>query len=119
MKKLVTVALSVAVLFSQPLAAYAGAGHGSSDGTAHSSPQATTSGAQAEMSEGEVRKVSKDAGKITIRHGELKNLDMPPMTMVFRVTDVAMLDQVKPGDKVSFVADKVGGQFTVMHIEKK
>ena len=71
----------------------------------------------AAMAEGEVRKIDKDAGKVTIRHGELKNLDMPPMTMVFRVKDPAMLEQLKAGDKISFIADKVGGQFTVMQLE--
>ena len=71
----------------------------------------------AAMSEGEVRKVDKGAAKITLRHGELKNLEMPPMTMVFQVKDKAMLDQVKTGDKVRFVADKVGEAFTIMHIE--
>jgi Cu/Ag efflux protein CusF len=72
-------------------------------------------GAQS-MSEGEVRKVDKDAQKITIKHGPLKNLDMPPMTMVFRVKDAAMLDAVKKGDKVKFVAENVGGQFVVTEI---
>jgi Cu(I)/Ag(I) efflux system protein CusF len=71
------------------------------------------------MTEGEIRKVDKNAGKITIRHAELKNLDMPPMTMVFQVKDKAMLDQVKAGDKVNFVADKVGGKFMVMQIEAR
>lgn len=71
----------------------------------------------ASMSEGEIRKVNRDAGKITIRHGPLKSLDMPPMTMVFRVKDPAMLDQVKPGDKVRFVAGKAGTQFMVMRME--
>jgi Cu(I)/Ag(I) efflux system protein CusF len=73
--------------------------------------------AAADISEGEIRKVNKDTNKITIRHGELKNLEMPPMTMVFQVSDPAMLDQVKPGDKIRFVADKVGGKFTVMQLE--
>ena len=72
-------------------------------------------GAQS-MSEGEVRKMDKDAQKITIKHGPLKNLDMPPMTMVFRVNDAAMLDAVKKGDKVKFVAENVGGQFVVTEI---
>jgi Cu/Ag efflux protein CusF len=72
-------------------------------------------GAQS-MSEGEVRKMDKDAQKITIKHGPLKNLDMPPMTMVFRVKDAAMLDAVKKGDKVKFVAENVGGQFVVTEI---
>jgi Cu/Ag efflux protein CusF len=73
--------------------------------------------AAAQMSQGEVRKVDKDAQKITIKHGPIDNLGMPPMTMVFRVKDPAMLDQVKPGDKVRFSADKVGGAYTVMNME--
>ena len=71
----------------------------------------------AALSDGEVRKVDKDAKKITIKHGPLANLDMPPMTMVFQVKDPAMLDKVKAGDKVKFVAEKVGGAFTVTQIE--
>ena len=64
-----------------------------------------------------MRKVDKDAGKITLKHGAIKNLDMPAMTMVFRVKDPAMLDQVKAGDKVRFAADKVGGGFVITRIE--
>jgi Cu/Ag efflux protein CusF len=71
----------------------------------------------ATLSEGEVRKVDKSAKKITIKHGPLANLDMPPMTMVFQVKDPALLDKVKAGDKVKFKAEKVGGAFTVMSIE--
>ena len=66
--------------------------------------------------EGEVRKIDKDAGKITLKHGPIPNLDMPGMTMVFRVKDPAMLDVVKTGDKVRFTADKVGGALTVTDI---
>ena len=73
--------------------------------------------ANMEMTEGEVRKVDPETKKITIKHGELKSLDMPAMTMVFRVKDPAMLDQVKAGDKIRFRADKVNGAFTVMEIE--
>ena len=69
------------------------------------------------MSDGEVRKVDKDAKKITIKHGPLQKLDMPAMTMVFQVKDPAMLDQVKAGDKIKFEAEKVGGAFTVTKIE--
>jgi Cu(I)/Ag(I) efflux system protein CusF len=69
------------------------------------------------LSDGEVRKVDKDAKKITIKHGPLQNLDMPPMTMVFQVKDPAMLEQVKAGDKVKFQAEKLGGAFTVTKIE--
>lgn len=70
-----------------------------------------------DVTEGEIRKVDKNAQKITIKHGEIKNLDMPPMTMVFRVKDPAMLDAVKQGDKVKFVVENVGGQFVVTTIE--
>jgi Cu(I)/Ag(I) efflux system periplasmic protein CusF len=69
------------------------------------------------LSDGEVRKVDKDAKKITLRHGPLANLDMPAMTMVFQVKDPAMLDQVKPGDKVRFQAEKVGAAFTITKLE--
>ena len=69
------------------------------------------------MVAGEIRKVDKDAKKITIRHEALTKLDMPAMTMVFQVKDPALLDKVKPGDKVSFEAEKLGGAFTVTRIE--
>ena len=69
------------------------------------------------MADGEVRKVDKEAKKITLRHGPLTSLDMPAMTMVFQVKDPAMLDQVKAGDKVKFQAEKVGGAFTITRIE--
>lgn len=69
------------------------------------------------MSEGTVKKVDKAQSKITIQHGPLANLDMPPMTMIFRVEDGAMLGQVKPGDRIRFMADKVNGRFTVTRME--
>lgn len=69
-----------------------------------------------ELTSGEIRKVDKDNRKITIRHDEIKNLDMPGMTMVFRVSDPALLDRVKTGDKVRFRAEKAGGAFVVTDI---
>ena len=71
------------------------------------------------MAEGEVRKVDKDAKKITIKHGPLQKLDMPAMTMVFQVKDPALLEKVKVGDKIRFDAEKVGGGFVVTKIEAK
>lgn len=71
----------------------------------------------AEMTDGEVRKVSKDTNKITIKHGEIKNLDMPPMTMVFQVKDPALLEKVKVGDKVQFTVENANGAMTVLTIE--
>ncbi len=76
-------------------------------------PTASTSA----MAEGEVRKVDMDNKKLTLKHGEIKNLEMPGMTMVFQVKDPAMLDKVKMGDKVRFTAEKVNGAFTVTNIE--
>jgi Cu(I)/Ag(I) efflux system protein CusF len=72
----------------------------------------------AQAYEGEVRKIEKAQGKITLRHGELKALDMPPMTMVFRVGNPALLDNLAVGDKVKFDAAKVGGNYTVTAISK-
>lgn len=69
------------------------------------------------LADGEVRKVDKDAKKLTIKHGPIPNLEMPAMTMVFQVKDAQMLEQVKPGDKVKFEAQKLGGAFTVTRIE--
>ncbi len=67
--------------------------------------------------DGEVRKVDRQAGKITLKHGPITNLDMPGMTMVFKAKDPKMLDEVKAGDKVRFTAEKVGEVFTVTRIE--
>jgi uncharacterized cupredoxin-like copper-binding protein len=71
----------------------------------------------AEMTDGEVRKVDKDTKKITIKHGEIKNLEMPGMTMLFQVKDPAMLDMVKPGDRVKFRAERAGGGIVVTEIQ--
>lgn len=69
------------------------------------------------VTEAEVRKVDRETGKITLKHGEIKNLDMPPMSMVFQVKTPELLDKVKAGDKVSFTADKINGVYTVLTIE--
>jgi len=73
--------------------------------------------AAAPLSEGEVKKVDTAAGKLTIKHGPLVNLDMEPMTMVFRVQDPAMLSKVQVGSKVRFTAEKVGGALMVTALE--
>ena len=80
---------------------------------------ATATLAQAPMVNGQVTKIDEAAGKITLKHGPIKKLEMNEgMTMVFRVQDPAMLKQVKVGDKVRFDADRVNGQITVTKIEK-
>ena len=98
--------LAVAALAGLP--AYANNDHSH----AHGAP-AKAATADAAFVDGEVKKVDKAAGKVTIKHGPLTSLDMPAMTMVFRVKDAAMLDQVKAGDSIRFKADKVEGAYTV------
>jgi Cu(I)/Ag(I) efflux system periplasmic protein CusF len=71
-----------------------------------------------EMSKGEIRKIDRESKKVTIKHGEIKSLDMPGMTMVFQVKDPAMLDSVKPGDKVKFSAERSGGAIVVTDIKQ-
>ncbi|MEJ8859498.1 copper-binding protein [Variovorax robiniae] len=94
--------------------AFASAAH------AQSTPVAPTpaASASADLSEGEIRKVDKDSKKLTIKHGPLKNLDMPGMTMVFSVSDEAVLDKLQTGEKVRFRAEKVNGAITVTRIEE-
>jgi Cu(I)/Ag(I) efflux system periplasmic protein CusF len=73
--------------------------------------------AKTSMSDGEIRKINLETGKVTIKHGPLQNLDMPGMTMIFRLQDPAMLDQIKEGDKIKFIADKVDGAFVVKSLQ--
>lgn len=118
--------LSIAAVFTFASAAAAMAqesGHGSHAGhgaqaaqAGHAAHAGNKTGVLGEMVDGEIKKVDKEAGKITIRHGELKALGMPAMTMAFRAKDPAMLDQVKVGDKVKFMAEKINGAITVVHL---
>lgn len=71
----------------------------------------------AEMAEGLIRKIDRENRRVTIKHGEIKNLEMPGMTMVFQVKDPALLDNLKNGDKVQFRAEKEGGMFVVTEIQ--
>jgi Cu/Ag efflux protein CusF len=75
--------------------------------------------ALAQDTEGEVRKLDKAQSRITLKHGEIKNLGMPPMTMVFRVTDAKLFDGLAVGDKVTFAADKLNDQFVVTALAKR
>jgi Cu(I)/Ag(I) efflux system periplasmic protein CusF len=78
---------------------------------------ASTLAQDADMTDGEVRKIDKAQSKITLKHGTIKNLDMPGMTMVFTVKDKAMLDKLAPGDKVKFKAIDDAGKYTVTEIQ--
>jgi Cu/Ag efflux protein CusF len=70
-----------------------------------------------DMTDGEVRKIDMEAGKVTLKHGDIKSLDMPGMTMVFAVKDKALLDKLKVGDKVKFKAINDGGKITATEIQ--
>lgn len=74
--------------------------------------------AQAELADGEIRKINKATGKVTLKHGEIKSVEMPPMTMVFGVADKAMLEGLKEGDKVKFDVKQEGSNYTVTEIKK-
>ena len=103
------------LLMSLTLAAPAFAQQKADDHSAHH-PAATAPAAD-DMADAEVRKIDKDAAKLTLRHGEIKSLDMPPMTMVFNVRDKALLDRLEVGNKVRFAAVKEAGKYTVTEIQ--
>ena len=79
---------------------------------------ATAAGAQTPPASGEVTKVDKNNGRITLRHGEIKNLDMPPMTMTFRVREGKLLEDVAVGQRVRFTAEKLDGNYVVTTLNK-
>jgi len=121
MKHLAVSILTAAALGAPPLA-WSQAVHDqypaqSAGRVAHHEAGAKAAQAGGALAEGEVRKVDKDAKKITIKHGPIQNLDMPAMTMVFQVKSPGMLDYFKAGDKVRFSAEKPGGVLTVTRIE--
>lgn len=70
-----------------------------------------------DMTDGEVRKIDRDTQKITLKHGEIKNLGMPGMTMVFKVREAGLLDALKVGSKVRFTAESAGGALVATVIE--
>ena len=71
----------------------------------------------AALTAGVVKKIDKEAGKLTIQHGPILNLKMPAMTMAFKVKDSAMIDQVKPGDQINFIVERLNGTVTVTRLE--
>lgn len=79
---------------------------------------ATGAAAQSEMAEGEVTKIDAAQGKMTVRHGPIPSLEMTDgMTMVFRVSEPSMLEQVQPGDQISFDVERVNGALTITELE--
>lgn len=71
------------------------------------------------MTDGEVKKVDAAAGKVTLKHGDIKHLDMPGMTMVFTAKDKSLLSNIKPGDKVKFMVINEGGKMLLTDIQSE
>ncbi len=109
-------AITLAVPFTLTAQAQSAMDHGKMDGMNMPGMKMGTMTATS-MTEGEVRKIDKGNRKITLKHGDIKNLDMPGMTMVFKVTDPALLDKVRVGNKVRFVAAMADGALVVTAIE--
>jgi Cu/Ag efflux protein CusF len=84
---------------------------------AQAADEPAKSAAAVALTDGEVRKIDRDAGKLTLRHGPIVNLDMQGMTMSFRVANPAMLDGLNVGDKVRFAAERVNGATLVTRID--
>lgn len=102
--------IAAAALVSIALAAFAASHEGAA-------PAGGTVAAAADaFADGEVTKVDREAGKVTLKHGPIPSLDMPPMRMVFRVKDPAMLDAMKAGERIRFKAEKIGGAYTVTEL---
>jgi Cu(I)/Ag(I) efflux system periplasmic protein CusF len=95
--------------------------HAQTAGAAASTPAGTNAqvvGAQQDMAEAEVRRIDKDAKKVTLKHGPIKHLDMPGMTMVFQVRDASLFDKMAAGDKIRFTAEQMQGAYVVTGVEK-
>jgi len=105
------VSVAIAVAYSVNASADDHMAHGNAHG-AMLQPAA----GNADLTEGEVRKIDKAGKKITIKHGEIKNLGMPGMTMVFSVSNPAMLDRVRAGERIRFKAEQSEGALVVSEI---
>lgn len=114
-------ALALAALCTLTLAWGTALAQATTDHNAHHpAPPATaaaTAGSEQPLSEGEVTRRDARTGKLTLRHGEIANLNMPPMTMVFTLKDPAQGNTLKPGDKVRFRAEDVNGAMVITYIE--
>ena len=83
----------------------------------HSPADAVSAVFASHMADGEIKKINRDSKKMTIKHGDIKSLDMPGMTMVFQIRDTALLETFKAGDKVKFVIEKLDGAFVVTSMQ--
>ena len=113
-------------LGSHATAQHTGHGHHGHSSPATSAPGATTgpqtaaTGAQeSEWVDGEVRRLDREQGRVTLRHGDIRSLDMPPMTMVFQVSDTRLIESLAPGDSVRFRVIAEGTRYRITALEKR
>ncbi len=88
----------------------------SPDHHGHAQTPAAPAATAADLTDGEVRRIDAAASKLTIKHGEIKHLDMPPMTMVFTAAEPGLLNNLKVGDKIRFVVEQQQGKLIVTRI---
>ena len=114
----IPLAASLLVLGTGPALAQAPAAAAADSHSSHHPAAAASPAPQAELSEGEITRWDPRTLRLTLKHGEIKNLEMPPMTMVFRVADASVVGDLKPGDKVRFRAEQISGAYHVQRIDK-
>ena len=114
----IPLAAALLVLVAGPALAQAPAGAAADSHSSHHPAATAPSAPPADLSEGEITRWDPRTLRLTLKHGEIKNLEMPPMTMVFRVADASVVGDLKPGDKVRFRAEQVSGAYHVQRIEK-
>jgi Cu/Ag efflux protein CusF len=114
MKKLIVVSVALAAIVAAP--AFAGDDMAGMD---MSKPSASKTSSKTALTEAEVRKVDAATGMVTLKHGALENVGMPPMTMAFKAKDAAMVKQVHEGDKVKVRVENVNGTLTIVKLEKQ
>ena len=113
----IPLAASLLVLGTGSALAQAPAAAAADSHSSHHPAAAASTAPQAELSEGEITRSDPRTLRLTLKHGEIKNLEMPPMTMVFRVADASVVGDLKPGDKVRFRAEQISGAYHVQRIE--
>lgn len=91
--------------------------HAAGQDAGHAMAASSGSSGEIQMISGEIKKVDKASGKVTVSHGPLTNLNMPAMTMVFKVANAAWVEQMKAGDRIRFIADDVNGVLTLVRFE--
>ncbi|MFW7343870.1 copper-binding protein [Pollutimonas sp. H1-120] len=118
MKKLISFSLGASLALGISLTALAAGGNANG-------PTASTNAASSEvrvdtaLADGVVRKVDRPSGMITIEHGALENVGMPPMTMAYKAKDATVLQQAKEGEKVKFRLENLNGTYTIMTLKKR